>query len=66
MDDIFFLKLALSFIVGGAWIALTTVLAEKFGTKLGGIFAGLPIAHPVYQGVVSAIVFNPICFLYFD
>ena len=42
MDDIFSLKLALSFIVGGTWIALATVLAEKFGTKLGGIFAGLP------------------------
>ncbi|MDP7285592.1 MAG: DUF3147 family protein [Dehalococcoidales bacterium] len=42
MDDIFFLKLALSFIVGGAWITLATVLAEKFGTKLGGVIAGLP------------------------
>ncbi len=42
MDDIFFLKLGLSFVVGGVWIALATVLAEKFGTKLGGIIAGLP------------------------
>jgi hypothetical protein len=42
MDDIFLLKLALSFIVGGIWIGLATVLAEKFGTKFGGIFAGLP------------------------
>ena len=42
MDDIFYLKLALSFLIGGAWITLATVLAEKFGTKLGGIIAGLP------------------------
>ncbi len=42
MDDIFFLKLVLSFIIGGAWIALATVLAEKFGTRLGGVIAGLP------------------------
>ena len=42
MDDIFFLKFALSIIIGGAWIALATVLAEKFGTKLGGVIAGLP------------------------
>lgn len=42
MDDIFFLKLVLSFIIGGAWITLATVLAEKFGTKLGGVIAGLP------------------------
>ncbi|MEE8318736.1 MAG: DUF3147 family protein [Dehalococcoidales bacterium] len=42
MDDIFFLKMALSFLIGGAWITLATVLAEKFGTKLGGVIAGLP------------------------
>ena len=42
MDNVFFLKLVLSFIIGGAWITLATVLAEKFGTKLGGIIAGLP------------------------
>ncbi|MFC1955801.1 DUF3147 family protein [Chloroflexota bacterium] len=34
--------MVLSFIVGGTWIALVTVLAEKFGTKLGGIIAGFP------------------------
>ncbi|MEE8420088.1 MAG: DUF3147 family protein [Dehalococcoidales bacterium] len=42
MDDVFFLKLVLSFIIGGAWITLATVLAEKFGTRLGGVIAGLP------------------------
>ena len=42
MTEIFFLKLALSFIVGSVWISTATILAEKFGTKVGGILAGLP------------------------
>ena len=36
------MKLILSFIIGGAWITLATVVAEKCGTKLGGVIAGLP------------------------
>jgi len=42
MVDAFLLKLILSFLVGGIWVAFATVLAEKFGTKLGGVIAGLP------------------------
>ena len=42
MIDIFILKLILSFIVGSIWITLATIIAEKFGTKLGGVIAGLP------------------------
>ena len=40
--DMFALKLLLSFLVGGAYIAFTIWLSEKFGSKLGGIAMGLP------------------------
>jgi uncharacterized membrane protein (GlpM family) len=42
MDNIFLLKLLLSFIIGSLWITMGTVLAEKYGTKIGGLVAGLP------------------------
>lgn len=42
MDSIFLLKLTLSFFVGGSWILTATVVADKFGTKIGGLIAGLP------------------------
>jgi len=42
MDSLFLLKLVLSFIVGSLWITAGTVLAEKYGTKVGGFIAGLP------------------------
>jgi hypothetical protein len=42
MDNIFLFKLALSFIIGSLWITMGTVLAEKYGTKIGGLIAGLP------------------------
>jgi hypothetical protein len=40
--DAFYLKLALSFLVGGAYIAFTIWLSERFGSKIGGIAIGLP------------------------
>ena len=42
MDHTFLLKLFLSFIIGGVWITFSTVIAERFGSKLGGVLAGLP------------------------
>ncbi len=36
------MKLLLTFIAGGAWVTLGTVVSEKFGTKIGGVVAGLP------------------------
>jgi len=38
----FILYLTASFLVGGTWVALSTILAEKFGSKVGGIISGLP------------------------
>ena len=61
MDD-FLVKVLLSFIVGGAWIGATTVAAERFGTKVGGIVSGLPSTALVSlifigwsQGVEAAV-----------
>ena len=42
MSENFLVKLGLSFIVGGAWATFATIIAERFGTKLGGIIAGVP------------------------
>ena len=38
----FQLQLLLSFFIGGIWIAGTTVLADRYGSKLGGWLGGLP------------------------
>jgi hypothetical protein len=38
----FLLQLALSFLVGGGWIAATTALAERLGSKVGGLLVTLP------------------------
>lgn len=42
MDHTFLLKLLLSFIIGGIWITFATIIAERFGSKLGGVLAGIP------------------------
>src|SRR3989338_3465963 len=40
--DPFILKLVLSFFVGGGYVVFSTIMAEKFGSKIGGFIAGLP------------------------
>jgi hypothetical protein len=42
MDQIFLTKLLISFLVGGCWVVMATVLADMFGPKFGGLIAGLP------------------------
>jgi hypothetical protein len=42
VDRVFLLKLFLSFAVGGAWVVLATVSADKLGPKVGGLVSGLP------------------------
>lgn len=44
-------KLGLSFLVGGAFVALATVLADRFGSRVGGVVGGLP------STVVVALLF---------
>ncbi len=42
MDQLFLIKVFLSFLLAGTWISLATVFAEKFGSKIGGLIANLP------------------------
>jgi hypothetical protein len=42
MDAVFGYKLLWSFVVGSIWITLSTVAAERYGSKLGGLIGGLP------------------------
>jgi uncharacterized membrane protein (GlpM family) len=51
MDSAFFLKLALSFLVGSVWVTLSTLAAEKYGSIVGGLIGGLP------STVVVALLF---------
>jgi uncharacterized membrane protein (GlpM family) len=51
MDASFWLKIGLSFVVGSLWVTLTTLSAERFGSKVGGLIGGLP------STVVIALLF---------
>ncbi len=51
MDSSFWLKIALGFLVGSLWVTLTTLSAERFGSKVGGLIGGLP------STVVIALLF---------
>ncbi|MCC7570146.1 DUF3147 family protein [Candidatus Micrarchaeota archaeon] len=42
MLDNFFLKAIISFFVGGFWATLSTIIAEKYGTRLGALITSLP------------------------
>lgn len=42
MDNIFILKLLMSFIVGSIWVTTCTIVAERYGSKVGGFIVGLP------------------------
>lgn len=41
-EGVFLVQLAISFIVGSFWVLLTTFLADRFGSKIGGFIGGLP------------------------
>ncbi len=42
VDSLFLFKLALTFLVGSLWLTGATILAERFGSKIGGVIAGMP------------------------
>jgi hypothetical protein len=42
MESAFWHKLLLSFIVGSAWVTISTITAERYGSKIGGLIGGLP------------------------
>jgi len=48
---LFAIQLLLSFLIGGLWVTLATVMAQRWGTRIGGTVAGLP------STVVVAFVF---------
>ena len=51
LDQAFLIKLTLSFVVGSIWITSVTVIAERFGSKIGGFIGGLP------STIVVALIF---------
>ena len=51
LDQAFLFKLALSFVVGSVWITSVTVIAERYGSKIGGFIGGLP------STIVVALIF---------
>src|SRR6267378_6975165 len=42
MTDLLILHLILAFTVGGSWVSSATLIAEKYGSALGGLVGGLP------------------------
>jgi len=42
MDKIFAVNIILSFSIAGTWIAFSSLLAERLGSKVGGLIANLP------------------------
>ncbi|WP_419802644.1 DUF3147 family protein [Mucilaginibacter sp.] len=42
MDHAILFKVILSMVIGGVWVLGSTVIVDKFGTKIGGLIAGLP------------------------
>ena len=42
IDSSFLFQIILSCVVGSLWVLLTTLLADRFGSKLGGFIGGLP------------------------
>ena len=42
MTDLLTLHLILAFVVGGAWVSSATLIAERYGSALGGLVGGLP------------------------
>ena len=42
MDSLFLFKLLVTFLVGSLWLPGATILAERFGSKVGGVIAGMP------------------------
>ncbi|NQV15959.1 DUF3147 family protein [bacterium] len=42
LDQTFLFKLIMSFLVGSIWVTSITVIAERFGSRIGGFIGGLP------------------------
>lgn len=42
VDSLFLFQLVVTFLVGSLWLTGATILAERFGSKIGGVIAGMP------------------------
>lgn len=42
MDKLFLSQVLLSFLIAGSWIAFSSLVAERLGTRAGGLIANLP------------------------
>lgn len=42
MNDLFIYRVVLSFFIAGGWIGAATLIAEKLGSRVGGLIANLP------------------------
>jgi hypothetical protein len=42
MNDLFVYRVVLSFFIAGGWIGIATLVAEKLGSRVGGLIANLP------------------------
>ena len=42
MGSLFLFQLVVTFLVGSLWLTGATILAERFGSKIGGVIAGMP------------------------
>jgi uncharacterized membrane protein (GlpM family) len=42
MQRLFLFQLLVTFLVGSLWLTGATLLAERFGSKIGGVIAGMP------------------------
>lgn len=51
IDTLFLIKLIITFLVGSLWITGATLLAERFGSKIGGVIGGMP------SSIVIALLF---------
>ena len=59
MDEIFITQLFLSFLIGGLFVTACTVIAQRFGSKIGGLIGGFPstvIVSLFFIGLVESPV----------
>jgi len=60
MINEFVLKVILSFVIAGSWIATATLLAERLGSKVGGLLANLPsniLISLLFIGLTQSVSF---------
>jgi len=60
MDQLFITRVIISFLIAGVWIGSATLLAERLGSKIGGLFTNLPsniLISMIFVAIVNDINF---------